>query len=119
MTATLYPARHACGAPVIGVLWSDPSVPHYACGAYGDRGGACRTPEADVSAWPDNLAPLTDAELAELGELAEAVDDAMIRAGAREVTAPLAVTWSEDEDGCLCPIAPDGSIPHLYHCGKA
>ena len=95
---TLYAATcPSCGAPVTGTLWSDPSVPRYLCGAYGDRGAECRAiiPPPDAI---DNLATLTDADLADLDGIGRAVNAGLILAGAWGLVGPVAVAL--DDCGC-------------------
>lgn len=62
-----------------------------------------------------NVVIPTERDLAALGEIAESIDDAMMRSASHRVMGPVAVVW--DEDPCLCPVTAY-AILHEYGCGR-
>lgn len=93
---TTYPARCAgCGAPVSGATTI--GQPIYTCGGFGHRCGRATIPIPPVS-FVQNIVTPSPGELAELDDLLELADDAMIALGiSRSWRGPVAVVWDDDD----------------------
>jgi len=69
MTATYAATCPACGAPPTGVLYSDPSIPVYGCSWAGDSHRRRLLAQRAAPSAIANVAPLDDADRAELRDL--------------------------------------------------
>lgn len=70
----IYPARcPGCGAPILGALFTDERVPHYACGSIPDR-IVCRPAPGPYAL--ENVEPVAIEDLDGLYELAASLSSA-------------------------------------------
>lgn len=97
-TVVPFPARcDRCGSPVTGTLWSDPSVPQYACGSVP---GYRRCPYLPP---PDAVANVVELDRDDVERFREVV---------MMLNRPAGVTAVPDYTPCECPVMG----PHVDPC---